>query len=275
MERNNLIRRIRNQAWDIIIIGGGATGLGCAVDSASRGFKTLLLEQTDFSKGTSSRSTKLIHGGVRYLQQGDISMVFEALQERGLMFKNAPHLVTNQSFIIPVYDWWGGPFYAIGLKVYDLMAGKLGLGPSKHLSREEAIEALPTVEREGLKGGVIYQDGQFDDSRMAITLALTAADYGATLLNYIKVTGLLKDTDLICGITAADQETGEVFKLSSKVVINATGVFADEVVQMDEPGKHGMVTTSQGIHLVLGQEFLPGSHAIMVPQTSDGRVLFA
>jgi glycerol-3-phosphate dehydrogenase len=275
MERNIIIKKIHKKEWDIVIIGGGATGLGCAVDSASRGFKTLLLEQVDFSKGTSSRSTKLVHGGVRYLQQGDVSMVFEALKERGLMFKNAPHLVTNQSFVIPTYDWWGGPFYTVGLKVYDLMAGKLGLGPSKHLSREEAIEALPTVEREGLKGGVIYQDGQFDDSRMAITLAQTAVDYGAILLNYCKVTGLLKDGELISGVLAADQETGEEFSIKSKVVINATGVFADEVVQMDEPGKPQMITTSQGIHLILNKDFLPNNYAIMVPETSDGRVMFA
>ena len=275
MERDVILKKIQKTKWDIIIIGGGATGLGCAVDAASRGYKTLLLEQTDFSKGTSSRSTKLVHGGVRYLQQGDVSLVFEALKERGLMFKNAPHLVTNQSFIIPTYDWWGGPFYTVGLKVYDFMAGKLGLGPSKHLSREEAIEALPTVEQEGLKGGVIYQDGQFDDSRMAITLALTAVDYGASLLNYCKVTQLLKDGELVNGVIAVDQETGEEIKIKSKVVINATGVFADEVIQMDEPGKPEMITPSQGIHLILDKSFLPNDYAIMVPHTSDGRVMFA
>ncbi len=275
MIRNTIFKKIHNKEWDIVIIGGGATGLGCAVDSASRGFKTLLLEQIDFSKGTSSRSTKLVHGGVRYLQQGDVSLVFEALKERGLLFKNAPHLVTNQSFIIPTYDWWGGPFYAVGLKVYDLMAGKLGLGPSKHLSREEAIKALPIVEQEGLKGGVIYQDGQFDDSRMAVTLALTAVDYGATVVNYCKVTQLLKKNELVNGVVAVDQETGEEIRIKSKVVINATGIFADEIVQMDEPEKPEMITTSQGIHLILNKDFLPGNYAIMVPQTSDGRVLFA
>jgi len=275
MERDSIFKKIKKTKWDIIIIGGGATGLGCAVDAASRGYKTLLLEQVDLSKGTSSRSTKLVHGGVRYLQQGDVSLVFEALKERGLMFKNAPHLVTNQSFIIPTYEWWGGPFYTVGLKVYDLMAGKLGLGPSKHLSREEAIEALPTVEQEGLKGGVIYQDGQFDDSRMAVTLALTAVDYGATVLNYCKVTQLTKDGELINGVVAVDQETGEEMKIKSKVVINATGVFADEVIQMDEPGKPEMITPSQGIHLILDRSFLPNDYAIMVPHTSDGRVMFA
>jgi len=277
MNRKAVLKKIRKKEkeWDIVIIGGGSTGLGCAVDAASRGYKTLLLEQIDFAKGTSSRSTKLVHGGVRYLQQGDVSLVFEALQERGLMFKNAPHLVTNQSFIIPTYDFWGGPFYTVGLKVYDLMAGKLGLGPSKHLSLEEAIEAIPTVEKEGLRGGVIYQDGQFDDSRMAISLAQTIVDYGGTVLNYCKVTSLLKDGELVSGVVAIDQETGEEFKIKAKVVINATGVFADEVIQMDEPGKPDMITPSQGIHLVLDKSFLPNKYAIMVPHTSDGRVMFA
>jgi glycerol-3-phosphate dehydrogenase len=275
MERRKILNRIKTSEWDIVIIGGGATGLGCAVDAASRGYKTLLLEQFDFSKGTSSRSTKLVHGGVRYLQQGDVSLVFEALKERGLMFKNAPHLVTNQSFVIPNYEWWGGPFYTVGLKVYDMMAGKLGLGPSKHLSRAEAIEALPTISNEGLNGGVIYQDGQFDDSRMAMSLALTAVDYGATVFNYCKVTGLLKDGELINGVVAEDVETGESLKINSKVVVNATGVFADEVIQMDEPEKPEMITPSQGIHIILDKSFLPGEYAIMVPHTSDGRVMFA
>ncbi|MCG6186128.1 glycerol-3-phosphate dehydrogenase/oxidase [Maribellus maritimus] len=275
MKREKILKKIKKSSWDIVIIGGGATGLGCSVDAASRGYKTLLLEQVDFAKGTSSRSTKLVHGGVRYLQQGDVSLVFEALKERGLMFKNAPHLVTNQSFVIPTYDWWGGPFYTVGLKVYDLMAGKLGLGPSKHLSLEEAIKALPTVEQDGLKGGVIYQDGQFDDSRMAISLAQTCIDYGGTVLNYCKVTKLVKDGELISGVVAVDQESGEEMKIQAKVVINATGVFADEIIQMDEPEKKDMITPSQGIHLILDKEFLPNNYAIMVPHTSDGRVMFA
>jgi len=275
--RKAILKKLKkkDREWDIVIIGGGATGLGCAVDAASRGYKTLLLEQYDFSKGTSSRSTKLVHGGVRYLQQGDISLVFEALKERGLMFKNAPHLVRNQSFIIPTYDFWGGPFYTVGLKVYDLMAGKLGLGPSMHLSREEAIQALPTVEQEGLKGGVIYQDGQFDDSRMAISLALTCQDYGGTVINYCKVAGLQKEDELITGIMAIDQESGEELSIKAKVVINATGVFADQIIHMDEPDKKELITPSQGIHLVLDKSFLPGDFAIMVPHTSDGRVMFA
>ncbi|MEO0332660.1 MAG: FAD-dependent oxidoreductase, partial [Bacteroidota bacterium] len=188
--------------WDIIVIGGGATGLGTALEAASRGYTTLLLEQADFAKGTSSRSTKLAHGGVRYLQQGDVSLVVEALHERGLMMKNAPHLVHNQAFVIPTYDWWNGPFYTVGMKVYDMLAGKLGLGPSKSLSKEETIEKIPTVEQEGLKGGVIYYDGQFDDARLAINLAQTCADNGGSLINYMKVTGLLKTNDMVSGVVA-------------------------------------------------------------------------
>lgn len=277
MNRNSGLKKIgkKTKEWDIVIIGGGATGLGCAVDAASRGFKTLLLEKNDFAKGTSSRSTKLVHGGVRYLQQGDISLVFEALNERGLMFKNAPHLVSNQSFVIPTYDWWGSPFYTIGLKVYDVMAGKLGFGSSKSLSRDEAIERLPTVEREGLRGGVIYQDGQFDDSRMAISLAQTAVDYGASVINYCGVTKLIKKDDLICGVVAVDSETGEEFSIKSKTVINATGVFADDIIKMDEPGAKDKIVPSQGVHLVLSKDFLPNDSAIMVPNTPDGRVMFA
>ncbi len=276
MDRNEMIETLKKgEKWDVIIIGGGATGLGCAVDAVSRGYKTLLLEQSDFSKATSSRSTKLVHGGVRYLQQGDVSLVFEALRERGLMVQNAPHLVRNLSFVIPNYEWWGGPFYTIGLKVYDLMAGKLGLGPSLNLSKEETIEAIPTVEQDGLRGGVVYQDGQFDDARFAISLALTANDFGATLINYMKVTALMKEESLICGVEATDMETGRSYKLRSRSVINATGVFGDEIMMMDEPEKRKMIQPSQGVHIVLDKRFLPGDDAIMIPHTSDGRVLFA
>lgn len=277
MKRETILRRIKKKVkiWDVVVIGGGATGLGIAVDAASRGYKTLLVEQVDFAKGTSSRSTKLVHGGVRYLQQGDIALVFEALKERGLMFKNAPHLVTNQAFVIPSYDWWGGPFYTVGLKVYDIMAGKLGLGPSRMLKREEAIEALPTVERTGLKGGTVYHDGQFDDSRMAISLAQTCIDYGGSVINYCKVTELLKTNELITGVVVVDQLSGEEFKIKSKVVVNATGVFVDDILQLDEPGARQTIVASQGIHLVLPRYFLPNDSAVMVPHTPDGRVMFA
>ncbi|MCK4748221.1 MAG: glycerol-3-phosphate dehydrogenase/oxidase, partial [Bacteroidales bacterium] len=212
---------------------------------------------------------------VRYLRQGDVSMVLEALKERGLMLRNAPHLVRNQSFIIPAYDWWEGPFYSVGLKVYDVMAGKMGLGPSRQITREETIEALPNIEHLGLKGGIIYHDGQFDDARMLVSLARSSQKYGGCLANYIKVTGLIKENDLVSGVLAIDEETGDEMKIQAKVVINATGVFADNILKMDTPDARDMIRPSQGIHLVLDQKFLKGHHAIMVPHTSDGRVMFA
>jgi len=261
--------------WDVIIIGGGATGLGTAVDAVSRGYRTLLLEQHDFSKGTSSRSTKLVHGGVRYLRQGNVSLVLEALHERGLLALNAPHLVRNQAFIVPVYDWWEGPFYGIGLKVYDALAGKLGLAPSRNLSREETLKRIPNLEREGLRGGVIYYDGQFDDSRLAVDLARTAVEHGGTVVNYMPVEGLLKSGGMVSGVAARDLESGREHEIHGRVVINATGVFTDRVLRMDDAETPAMVTPSQGTHLVLGSEFLPGESAIMVPHTTDGRVLFA
>jgi len=258
----------------LIIIGGGATGLGIAVDSASRGYKTLLLEQHDFAKGTSSRSTKLIHGGVRYLAQGNISLVLEALHERGLLLQNAPHLVHHQAFIVPRYDWWEGPFYGIGLKIYDVLAGKLGLGPSRLLSREETLARIPTLEPEGLRGGVIYYDGQFDDARLAICLAQTAADLGGIVLNYMKVTALLKAHGLVEGVVAQDVETGFEYELYARGVINATGAYVDAIRSLDEPDVEPIISPSQGVHVVLDKSFLPGDSAIMVPHTDDGRVLF-
>ena len=277
MDRDNLISRIEdsNTLWDVIIIGGGATGLGTAVEASSRGYKTLLIEQHDFAKATSSRSTKLVHGGVRYLQQGNVSLVFEALHERGLLKQNAPHLVFNQAFVVPVYDWWGGPFYGIGLKMYDLLAGKLGLGPSKIISREETISLIPNVEPEGLRSGVTYYDGQFDDSRLAIDLAKTVLDLDGVAVNYMKAVGLLKTNGFISGVVAIDEETGKEYTFNSRVVVNATGVFTDKILKMDDPSARDIVAISQGVHLVLDRKFLPGDSAIMVPQTDDGRVLFA
>jgi glycerol-3-phosphate dehydrogenase len=277
LNRNEMLKSVKDKTgyFDIIIIGGGATGLGAAVDAATRGYSTLLLEQHDFSKGTSSRSTKLVHGGVRYLQQGNVSLVLEALRERGLLIQNAPHLVRNQSFIVPNYDWWEGPFYGVGMKVYDMLAGKLGLGPSKHLSLKKTIERLPTLEQKGLRGGVIYYDGQFDDSRLAINLVQTAADHGATLINYMKVTGLKKSNGMVNGVIAKNQLSGEVKEINARVVINATGVFTDDILMMDKPDSKPIISPSQGIHLVIDKEFSPGESAIMVPHTDDGRVLFA
>jgi len=264
-----------DKVWDLIVIGGGATGLGTAVDATTRGYDTLLLEQYDFAKGTSSRSTKLVHGGVRYLAQGDVSLVLEALHERGLLRNNAPHLVKNLAFVIPNYEWWSGPFYALGMKVYDMMAGKLGLGPSEMISKEETIEAIPNIKTEGLRGGVIYYDGQFDDSRLAINLAQTFSKNNGTIVNYFKVTGLLKNEDLVTGVNACDLEKGLEYKIKAKTVVNATGIFVDSIRRMDNKQNKNIIRPSQGVHLVLAKEFLKGDSAIMIPKTDDDRVLFA
>jgi glycerol-3-phosphate dehydrogenase len=277
MTRTELLQQLKDPShiWDLIIIGGGATGLGTAVEAASRGYRVLLLEQSDFSKATSSRSTKLIHGGVRYLKQGNLSLVLEALHERGYLLKNAPHLVHNLSFVVPLYDWWEGPFYGIGLKFYDMMAGRLGLGPSRLLSREETLERLPTMEPKGLRGGVIYHDGQFDDSRLAVTLARTLENLGGIPINYMDVIDLVKTGGLTSGVKVRDLEEGRVYTLNAKGVINATGVFSDRLRQLDDREASPLMVPSQGAHLVLDRSFLPGDNAIMIPQTSDGRVLFA
>lgn len=276
MNRLSSIQQLAaTREFDICIIGGGATGLSTALDAASRGLKTVLFEQHDFARGTSSRSTKLVHGGVRYLQQGNIKLVMEALKERGLLLKNAPHLVHNQKFIIPNYKWWEKPFYGIGLKIYDKMAGKLGLGPSVFLSREETLQYAPTLDPEDLKGGVLYHDGQFDDARLAICIAQTAAQHGAALLNYFPVSGLLKMQDKVCGVWVKDVFTGNEYEVRSKTVINATGVFTDSIMKMDDAKHKSIISPSQGIHLVVDKEFLPGDVAVMIPKTDDGRVLFA
>jgi glycerol-3-phosphate dehydrogenase len=268
--------RARQELWDMIIVGGGATGAGVAVDAASRGYDVLLLEQSDFGKGTSSRSTKLVHGGVRYLEQGNISLVMEALKERGILLQNAPHLVSNLAFVVPNYDWWEAPFYGIGLKMYNLLAGKYGFGASQILSREETLRRLPTIKTEGLRGGVVYFDGQFDDSRLLINLITTAFEQGASPLNYAHVTELTKDGEgLVNGVVAQDVESGAAVEAKAKVVINATGAFTDEIRRMADPGAANMIAPSQGVHLVFDRTFLPGDSAIMVPHTSDGRVMFA
>lgn len=266
----------RRQPWDLVIVGGGATGMGIAVDAASRGYKVALLEQSDFGKGTSSRSTKLVHGGVRYLQQGNVSLVMEALKERGILFQNAPHLVRDLPFVVPNYQWWETPFYGIGLKVYDLLAGKYGFGRSILLSREEVLARIPTLEQDGLRGGVLYHDGQFDDSRLLVSLAQTAAEQGACLLNYARVLRLVKDTEgMLNGLEFQDIETGQDHRLLARCVINATGAFCDELQRQDDPEIEPMIAPSQGVHIVLDRSFLPTETAIMVPHTRDGRVMFA
>ncbi|HVN77971.1 MAG TPA: glycerol-3-phosphate dehydrogenase/oxidase [Terriglobia bacterium] len=278
MNRPEMLSRIGSQTdpWDMVIVGGGATGVGIAVDAASRGYEVLLLEQSDFGKGTSSRSTKLIHGGVRYLEQGNISLVMEALRERGVLRQNAPHLVGDLGFVVPNYDWWEAPFYGLGLKVYNLLAGKYNFGPSQILSREETLQRLPTIKTEGLRGGVVYYDGQFDDSRLLINLVTTAAEQGATLLNYLQVVRLTTGNDgFINGVIARDLDTGQEFEVDAKVVINAAGPFCDSIRRMADPHVPPLIAPSQGIHLVFDHSFLSGDSAIMVPHTRDGRVMFA
>jgi glycerol-3-phosphate dehydrogenase len=277
MKREQMLQALASlrDPWDIVVIGGGATGMGIAVDASSRGFKTLLLEQNDFGKGTSSRSTKLVHGGVRYMAQGNISLVYEGLRERGLMLKNAPHLVRNQKFIIPVYKWWDVILYTIGLNFYDLLSGKLSFGRSHFVSRAKTIKAMPAVNKNSLKGGILYHDGQFDDTRMLVSLAATCADHGGTVINYMKVTGLIKENNIIAGLTATDTEGGKDYSIRARTIINATGVFADDIIRLDKPDANRQIRPSQGIHIMLDRDFLKSDHALMVPKTSDGRVMFA
>ena len=277
MNRDNSISMLtasRTDPFDFLIIGGGATGLGAAVEAAARGHRVALVEGHDFAKGTSSRSTKLVHGGVRYLAQGNIGLVRDALRERGRLRRNAAHLVRDLEFVIPAYAWWAGPYYGVGLKLYDVLAGKLGLGTSKLISKQNALERIPTLEDNGLQGGVVYFDGQFDDARLAITLALTASDHGAALVNYAPVVSLLHTGDRVTGAVVRDLETGLEIEVHAKAVINSTGVFADAVRKMDDPDAVSVLSPSQGVHLVLPREFLPGTNALMVPRTDDGRVLF-
>ena len=276
MNRASQLNALENEEfWDILIIGGGATGIGAALDAASRGYKTLLVEGHDFAKGTSSRSTKLVHGGVRYLEQGNIKLVREALRERGYLLKNAPHLTSVQIFIIPVFSWWWKMFYWIGLKIYDLLSGSLSIGKTESLSKIETIAHLPSINTNKLVGGILYYDGQFDDSQLAIEMAATAIKNGATSLNYCKATGFIKDNGKITGVECVDTLTGKAYTLKTKTVINATGVFTNAIVQMDDQLKHDLVSPSQGIHLVVNAKFFPSTNAMMIPKTDDGRVLFA
>lgn len=274
--RKNSIAKLKEVAlWDVAVIGGGASGLGIALDAASRGYKTVLFERYDFAKGTSSKSTKLVHGGVRYLQQGNIKLVREALYERGLLAKNAGHLFKRQEFIIPSYNWWGGYFYTLGLKLYDLLSGQYSIGSSKLISKKATLKRIPTLKEEGLQSGVSYFDGQFDDSRLAINIAQTAQDNGAVVLNYAKVVGFnCSEDQTIKSLEILEKENRETFSVKSKVVINATGIFTDKIVKLQKPEHKKTVVPSQGIHLVLDATFLNSNRAIMVPKTSDGRVLF-
>ena len=276
MNRQQMLDRLeRVHEWDIVVIGGGATGLGAAVDAASRGYKTLLVEQYDFAKGSSSRSTKLIHGGVRYLAQGNIKLVRESLRERGLLLKNAPHICHDIPFVLPSFRWWGKWYYGIGLKFYDLLSGKLSLGKTSILSKKTTLQLLPAIDPKKLRGAVLYHDGQFDDSRLAINLAQTAVEQTATVINYCKLVSITKTSNRISGVIISDTITGKEYILKCKVVINATGVFTDKIMQLDDPKHKPVITVSQGIHIVVDKKFFPGDKAMIIPKTDDGRVLFA
>jgi glycerol-3-phosphate dehydrogenase len=278
--RDELMARLAEpRAWDVAIIGGGATGLGVALDAALRGLSVVLVESHDFAKGTSSRATKLVHGGVRYLAQGNISLVREALHERSTLLHNAPHLAQPLPFVMPSYKFWETPFYGVGLKMYDALAGKAGLGKTEFLSRGQTLHYLPTAQPAGLQGGVKYWDGQFDDARLALALARTAATRGALLVNYCAATGLIHEQGRLVGLTCEDRETGQAYRLRARCVINAAGVWVDEFRQKDGEAigraTRPMVAPSQGVHIVVDREFLPTDHALLVPKTADGRVLFA
>lgn len=277
-QRNWLLHEVNHleKQWDIVVIGGGATGLGVALDASIRGYSVLLVEQSDFAKGTSSRSTKLVHGGVRYLANGEIGLVREASIERGRLYKNAPHLVKDQQFIIPIYSLWDRIKYTIGLKCYDWIAGKLRLGASRFISKEESLLLMPGIKQENLIGGVLYHDGQFDDARLALNLAQTIWDHGGYAINYCSVVSLLKnDQQQVSGVTIKDLETEKIYSIQAKAIVNATGVFADDILKMDNPTNRKTLSVSQGVHLVLDRSFYPANDALMIPETSDGRVLFA
>ncbi len=282
--REDLLNRLAEPVvYDLVVVGGGATGLGVALDAANRGFRVALIESHDFAKGTSSRATKLLHGGVRYLAQGNFSLVREALHERTTVLQNAPHLAQPLAFVIPSYHWWEKPFYGAGLTAYDLLAGKAGLGKTEFLGVEDTKALVPQVATGGLKGAVKYWDGQFDDARLALALARTAAAKGALLVNYCKATELQYDEDKVCGLLCEDTLGGRRFSLRSRCVVNATGVWVDGLREKDSmanPARGGskhkpMVAPSQGVHIVVDRDFLGGQTALMVPKTRDGRVLFA
>ena len=276
MTRENGINQIETtDIWDIVIIGGGATGLGAAVEATTRGYKTLLLEQYDYTIGTSSRSTKLVHGGVRYLAQGNVALVLEALKERGLLLKNAPHLVTNKPFLIPSYKWWYKPFYTFGLTIYDLLSGRSRFGTSRPYSREKTLEKIPTLKKENLRGSILYHDGQFDDARLGINLVQTIIENDGTALNYMKVTKFIKENNKISGVVVKDGETRKSYNIKAKAVLNATGVFVDSIIQKDNPKAKNVIKPSQGVHIVIDRKFIPSEYALMIPKTRDGRVLFA
>lgn len=276
ISRDNILRELGDEKpWDVLVIGGGATGLGAAVESASRGYRTLLIEKFDFAKGTSSRSTKLAHGGVRYLQQFNLTLVLDALRERGHMLRNAPHLVHDLSFVVPAYSYLSVPYYGFGLKIYERMSGRLSLGRSELLSRKDTLERIPGIHESGLCGGILYHDGQFDDARYAIALMRTLEDLGGTAINYVEATGLIERGGKVIGVKVRDRESDQFFELHAKAVINACGAQAEQLLALEGGQRSTMLAVSQGTHFVLPHSFLPGATAVMIPETADGRVLFA
>lgn len=277
MQRDQQISQLTdsNQVWDVTIIGGGATGLAAALDSASRGLKTLLLEAADFAESTSSKSTKLIHGGVRYLRGGEISLVKEALHERGHLLKNAPNIVKPLAFIVPAYRWYDRIYYGTGLSLYDFLAGKRAIESTGHFSLDKTLAASPNLNPDGLRGSTHYWDAQFDDARLAIAMAKTAHKHGATVLNHCRVIRLQKTNEKISGVVVQDSIAGQEYEIKSKAVVNATGVFTDSIRQMDDAELPNIIVPSQGIHIVLDRDFLDSDTGIMIPETDDGRVLFA
>jgi glycerol-3-phosphate dehydrogenase len=277
IERLEVLRGLGEQAkpWDVLVIGGGASGFGAAVEAAARGYRTLLIERFDFAKGTSSRSTKLVHGGVRYLEQLNVTLVLDALRERGHMLRNAPHLVHDLSFVVPAYSYLALPYYGFGLKLYEELSGRLSFGSSRLLSREQTLAMLPGIANKGLRGGVLYHDGQFDDARYVVALLRTFQELGGTAINYVEATGLLQQNGKTVGVQARDSEGDAPLELLAKVVVNATGVFTEDILAMDGASRGSLLAMSQGTHFVLPHSFLPGGAALMVPKTADGRVLFA
>ena len=271
---DRLGRACQQGAWDVLVIGGGASGLGCALASAARGYSTLLLEQADLSSGTSSRSTKLIHGGVRYLRQGNVGLVRQALAERGSLIRSAPHLVQKLAHLVPVYSQWERFFYGSGLKIYDLLAGSSSLGASSFLSRAETLTHFPVLRTSGLKGSVQYYDAQFDDSRLAVSLARSVEHLGGLILTYVQVHAFLKNNGRLTGVVARDLETDDEIRIRAKVIINATGFFFDALRRLSHPRHQKQVLASQGTHIVLPLERMSSTRGLLIPKTRDGRVLF-
>jgi len=279
--RADALARLDGGRFDLLVIGGGATGAGVALDAATRGLAVAMVERDDFSAGTSSRSTKLIHGGVRYLEKAvkefdrtQFALVRDALRERAVLIDIAPHLARALPLVTPLYNWFQVPYFMTGLKMYDWLAGKANLHPSRFVDAKEALERFPMLRADGLRGAVVYYDGQFDDARMNVALAMTAVEEGAVVANHAEVTGLLKEEGRVRGARLRDRESGSELDVHAQVVVNATGPFTDQIRRMDDPGTPPMLTASSGIHIVLDERFSPPETGLLIPETEDGRVLF-